>query len=280
MWMKPGMTMGAEASGRHGLAIAGVLLLLLAGCAPEPKTPVPVLKYHTNGKERQPNLLVLLRGLGADNAIFAEEGVIDEIRRRHLPFDVVAPDTHYGYYRSHTLETRLKQDVIDPARHEGYRQIWLAGFSLGGMGSLLYLRAYPHDIDGVLLASPFLGAGSLLDEIHDAGGVAAWNPASGDKNDMDLKVWDWIKHHDFNVAPPVWLGYGRDDSIVSEGAGMLADALPRGNSFTVPGNHSVATLKTIFLRQLDMLAARNGVAAGKVSAAGCRADCGAAVHVQ
>ena len=140
--------------------------LLLAGCVAAPTVPIASLSYQSDSTQRQRNLLVLLRGIGADNTIFDEEGIIDEIHNRQLPFDVIAPDTHFGYYQSKTIEDRLKHDIIDPARRQGYEQIWLAGFSMGGLGSLLYVRRYPDDIDGVLLSSPFLGRQSIHREIH------------------------------------------------------------------------------------------------------------------
>jgi hypothetical protein len=37
--------------------------------------------------------------------------IISEIRKRHLPFDVIAPDAHFGYYQAKTIEIRLKVAV-------------------------------------------------------------------------------------------------------------------------------------------------------------------------
>jgi pimeloyl-ACP methyl ester carboxylesterase len=228
--------------------------LLLAGCVAAPTVPLASLSYQSDPAQRQRNLLVLLRGMGADNTIFDKEGIVDEIRKRHLPFDVIAPDTHFGYYQSNTLEARLKQDIIDPARRQGYERIWLAGFSLGGLGSLLYVRSYPHDVDGVLLSSPFLGGSSIYEEIRRAGGVAAWSATSDGQNDLGRSLWTWIKSRDRTTMPPIWLGYGDSDFVTADGPPLLASVLPAERVFTVPGNHTVATLKTIFLRHLDILA--------------------------
>jgi pimeloyl-ACP methyl ester carboxylesterase len=212
---------------------------------------------------RQRHLLVLLRGLGGGNTIFAEEGIIDEIRHRGLPFDVVAPDVHYGYYRSQTSEVRLKEDIIDPARRQGYEHIWLAGFSMGGLGCLLYLRSHPDDVDGVLLTSPFLGGASIHEEIRRAGGVTAWQQASGDPQDWERIIWSWIKNYDRATTPPIWLGYGESDKITADGPPLLATVLPAERVFTVPGNHNIATFKAIFLRHLDTLARQSAPAASR-----------------
>ncbi len=230
-----------------------LLSLLLAGCVATPTVPLPSISYRSNDTVRQRNLLVLLRGLGAGNTIFAKEGLIDEIRGRHLPFDVIAPDSHVGYFRSNTFEIRLKKDIIDPARRQGYEHIWLAGFSMGGLGSLLYLRSYPGDVDGVLLISPFLGGSSIHREIRRAGGVAAWQKTSDDPQDWERMIWSWIKNHDPAATPPIWLGYGESDKITADGPPLLATVLPAKRVFTVPGNHNIATFKEIFLRHLDTL---------------------------
>lgn len=230
-----------------------VVAQLLTGCVAAPTTPMPSISYKSNDNARQRNLLVMLRGLGADNNIFAEEGIIDEIRNRHLPFDVIAPDSHYGYFKSKTFEIRLKEDIIDPARRQGYEHIWLSGFSMGGLGCLFYLRSYPDDIDGVLLTSPFLGWSSIHKDIRLAGSVADWSMKAEDAQEWESTIWDWIKHYDPANSPPIWLGYGEDDILASDGPPLLATVFPSHRVFSVPGNHTVATFKKIFLRHLDTL---------------------------
>lgn len=233
--------------------VALIVVQLASGCVAAPTTPMPSLSYQRDDHVRQPNLLVMMRGLGADNSIFADEGIIDEIRQRQLPVDVIAPDSHYGYYKAETFEIRLKEDIIDPARRLGYKHIWLSGFSMGGLGCLFYLRSYPEDIDGVFLTSPFLGWRSIHKDIRRAGSVADWTMKAEDADEWETKIWDWIKHYDPAKNPPIWLGYGEDDILASDGPPLLATVLPRDRVFTVPGNHTVATFKTIFHRHLDTL---------------------------
>lgn len=239
------------------------LSLFFAGCVATPKVPLPAISYRSNDSVRQRNLLVLLRGIGGGNTIFAKEGVIDEIRNRNLPFDVIAPDSHFGYFKSKTFEIRLKEDIIDPARHQGYEHIWLAGFSMGGLGSLLYLRSYPGDVDGVLLISPFLGGDSIHSEIRRAGGIAAWQQTSDDPQDWERMIWSWIKNHDPATTPPIWLGYGEIDKVTADGPPLLATVLPAERVFTVPGKHTVATFKAIFMRHLDTLTLQSAPAVSR-----------------
>lgn len=230
--------------------------LLVSGCVATPTVPLDTLSYPARSEGPEENLLVLLRGIGASHHIFAEEGIIDEIRRRQLPFDVIAPDTHFGYYDSQTLEARLKADIIDPARAQGYRQIWLAGFSMGGLGSLFYLRSYPSDVDGVLLVSPFLGWDAIIHEIAAAGGVTSWQQLTTDPEDWSRLIWSWINGYAAAPRnyPPIYLGYGRNDWLADEGPPLLATVLPAQRVFSVSGNHTVGTFKTLFSRHLDTLA--------------------------
>ena len=246
---------------RFGTTVFAVLLLI--GCAAEPTVPLASLSYQNNDAGRQRNLLVLLRGFGEDNSIFAAEGIIDEIRTRKLPFDVIAPDLHFGYYQAQTVETRLKEDIIEPARRQGYKRIWLAGFSMGGLGCLSYQRKYPGDIDGILLTSPFLGWQSIHREIRRAGGVSAWAGTSDDMNDWERMLWTWIKNHDASMPPPIWLGYGDSDILTADGPPLYATVLPAERVFTVPGNHDIKTFKAIFLRHLDTLARENAPAVSR-----------------
>jgi len=238
------------------LAACLPFLLPVAGCASKAASPIPVVEFDRVEGSRQKNLLVLLRGLGGGVEDFEEYGIVEEVRRRDLPFDIVAPDAHLGYYKSETIEERLKHDVIDPARARGYRSIWLAGFSMGGLGCLFYLRKFGSDIDGVILCSPFLGWPSIRGELRRAGGVKHWRPEENDPQNWQYLIWSWIKQYQRQGGagyPPIYLGYGSDDLLTGDGPALLAAALPPGRFFTVPGNHDNETFRRIWLGHLDRL---------------------------
>jgi pimeloyl-ACP methyl ester carboxylesterase len=78
-----------------------------------------------------------------------------------------------------------------PARSAGYREIWIAGISMGGLGALSYAVKYPGHLDRVLLLAPYLG------EAH-----------ASDPHFREL--WRWIVHDE--GAPErfsrLCLGYG------------------------------------------------------------------------
>lgn len=241
-----------------------VLFALLQGCGSIGTTPLQALSYSLDNTTRQPHLLVMMRGLGENHHVFEREGLIEEIRNRDLPFDVVAPNTHFGYYYGRTLVERLKADVIDPARARGYQHIWLAGFSLGGLGALLYLREQPGDIDGVLLTSPFLGDDSLHQSIRLAGGPENWHLSvaedlgkaspSDAALDWQVGIWSWIAEQNFFSMQPVKMAYGDRDRIVGDGPALLASVLPQHHVIRSDGTHSISSMKALFRLQLDQLA--------------------------
>lgn len=230
---------------------------LFSGCFPRPTIPIPKLQYGAMDASGHKNLLIFLRGIGGNPEDFDKYGLIAEVRSRDLPFDIVVPDAHFGYYKSETLEERLKEDIIEPARRKGYQRIWLAGFSMGGLGSLFYLRNFKEDVDGVILTSPFMGWSAILDQIESAGGIDRWTPKKESDNWQQL-IWGWVKQYQQSPEdyPPIYLGFGTDDFITGKGPSLLSAALPNESVFTVPGGHRYKTFRLIWKTHLDRLAIR------------------------
>ena len=228
------------------------LWLTLSACTA--KIPIPVLEYGKMDASVHQNLLILLRGRGGSHQDFEKYGIIDEVRKRNLPFDIVAPDAHFGYYMSESLHKRLKADIIDPARKKGYKNIWLAGFSMGGLGSLFYLANYPgDDIDGVILCSPFVGGRNIHNKIEDQGGIENWSIP--DNDNWQYRLWGWIKDYQLHPSdyPPIFLGYSRQDSITGNGPALLATALDPQHVFVVTGGHDYPTFQTLWRTHMDRL---------------------------
>ena len=65
---------------------------------------------------------------------FDRRGFITLAQRRIPGLDCVAVDATLGYYVNGSLADRLQREIIDPARALGYREIWLVGVSMGGLG--------------------------------------------------------------------------------------------------------------------------------------------------
>jgi pimeloyl-ACP methyl ester carboxylesterase len=231
-----------------------MLVAFLSGCSTIfAKTPMDVLTYENPNKdEANQRLFVFLRGIGGSHHSFEEKGLVAEVWARGLPFDMAAPNAHFGYYGDRNLVTRLKEDVIDPARARDYKKIWLVGVSMGGLGALLYLMERPQDIAGVYLIAPYLGTESFLAEIEAAGGVRQWNPGGYNaEKDWQRMLWHWMKTAIADSpAKIVYLGYGTNDPYKS-GQQLLAPLLPRDRVYSIDGGHDYKTIKALWKIFLD-----------------------------
>lgn len=107
-----------------------LVIFIISGCSTN--APLKSLYYDVDQSRSQKNLIVFLRGRGGSHEDFASEGFVDAVKAGKLPYDMVAPNAHFGYYFGETLVGRLKADIIDTARVKGYENIWLVGASMGG----------------------------------------------------------------------------------------------------------------------------------------------------
>lgn len=192
--------------------------LLLAACGPlgDPAQPIPTALVPAQGKAQR--LVVLLPGRADDLAALKASGMVEAVQGAWPDADVVLAELTIRYYQDGQAAKRLHDEVIAPARARGYREVWLGGASMGGMGTLLYDRFYPGDADGLILLAPYLGDRPILEEITAAGGIARWDP--GPPREIGPDTWQhelwrhlqtWSK--DPAKARNVWLAYGDRDKL-------------------------------------------------------------------
>jgi pimeloyl-ACP methyl ester carboxylesterase len=227
-----------------------LLLLPLTGCLRLLGAPVPMASLADTSPEAK-CLLVLLPGVGDRAKSFREEGFVAALRERGISADVVAADATLGYYLRGVDAHRLDHDVIRPALARRYRQVWMAGISMGGFGTLHYASTFPLRLDGLVLLSPHLGEESVLQTIRDAGGLEAWAPPPAGGNYTE-RAWTWLKHVTYGQAagPEVYLGYADTDTVVAD-ATMLARALPASRVWHVEGGHTWRSWKRLWAEFLE-----------------------------
>jgi len=224
------------------LLICILSALAVAGCVPEATTPMATHSFTGEAAQSHRMLIVFLPGKGDGGERFLTEGFVDAVRKTGVPADMMAVDAHLGYYLERTLPTRLKEDVITPARGRGYRQIWLVGISLGGFGALWYDIEHPGDVAGIVVLAPYLGERDLIDEIALKGGMTDWRPPSEDVMDDQHRIWKGLKQYERNEKNRgrMYLGYGRQDRFAGA-CGLLAPVLPAAQVVTVEGGHDWQT---------------------------------------
>lgn len=234
----------------------GVILvascLLFSSCAYFANQPLKTLTYKYDTSVSSKNLFVFMRGLGGSHRSFADAGMVEAVKMRKVPFDIVAPNAHFAYYSERTLIERLHEDVILPATSEGYTNIWLIGVSMGGLGSMLYLKEQPEHIDGIFLIVPFLGYDEILDDILAAGGVRPWQPGTYDpEDDWERMFWHWVKDEVTDQPTiPIFLGYGKSDEYI-KGQKLFSTVIPQKRVIGIEGGHDITTIKALWDVFLD-----------------------------
>jgi pimeloyl-ACP methyl ester carboxylesterase len=231
-----------------------LLLLFCSGCYVDRATKVPMDAIYDITQQGGPEriMLVMLPGVRDRPEDLVQHGFVRDLRERGLTIDVVAVDAHLGYYLERSFIERLRDDIIAPARAKGYRRIWLMGISLGGMGSLLYIREHSADIDGVLLLAPFLGTQGTIAEVTRAGGLKHWQTVGIKPDDDERLLLAWLKNYQFNdfALPKIYLGYGKDDRFAPASL-LLAEQLPPERVITIDGGHDWVTWIHLWKQLLD-----------------------------
>jgi hypothetical protein len=226
--------------------------MVTAGCAALRPATVPLRTIDLARGSGVRCLVVLLPGRWNAPEQFRDAGFASAVARRGLPVDLVAVDSHLGYFRDRTVIERLRADVVLPARAAGYDTIWLAGTSLGGIGALFYLRDHPQDLAGVLAIAPYLGEEKLIREIERAGGPGSWQaPATVAAGDAGRELWSWLAPRASEEPPlPLHLGWGTGDDFDRSNR-MLAGLLPPDKVYTLPGGHDWSVWERLWEAFLD-----------------------------
>lgn len=222
--------------------LVAALSLLLFGCFPAGDAGMPIPKVLVPSKITATRLVVVLPGRGDDLAAMQRTGMAEAIHDAWPDADVILTGLSYNYYMQGRAPQRLHDEVIAPARKRGYREVWLAGASMGGMGSLMYDRAYPGEMDGLILLAPYLGEKRLLREIAESGGITQWQPGPMpervDADNFQRELWrdlqDWSR--DPGKASNVWLAYGDRDRL-RKAMPLLEPLLPPAQIKVRAGGH-------------------------------------------
>jgi hypothetical protein len=187
-------------------------------------------------------LLVALPGAYMGPQDFATAGFDRMVLDHRLPVDVAAAGIESSLYLDNAVPERIRADIVLPAQGRGYRRIWLLGISLGGMGALQYLRAYPSEIEGAILLAPFLATRGLIVEVGRAGGLSSWRPTQLASGEIERPLLLWLGSQDFAAAesPIVYLGCGRNDRFAAAST-LLSARLPQERFVEADGGHDWPT---------------------------------------
>jgi pimeloyl-ACP methyl ester carboxylesterase len=188
---------------------------------------------------RASTLLVLLPPAEARIEDLQAQGFVLAVRRRGIRADIVLAELTYEHLMTKTAVSTLHQHVVLPARADGYRDIWLAGISLGGFNALHYAGEHAQHVSGLHLMSPYPGTADVLAEISGAGGPLAWAATASSGQGDERTWWRWLCGQARAARWPtaVYLSTGTEDRF-RDGQRMLAGLLPAPNVHWVPGGHA------------------------------------------
>jgi S-formylglutathione hydrolase FrmB len=207
---------------------------------------------------RADTLLIFLPGAFLAPEEFEREGFVAAVREHKFAADVMLVDANVSYYYDQTFVQRLSDDVLAPARRNGYRAIWLVGISIGGFGALTHELARPGLVEGIIVLAPYLGRRPVGAEIQKAGGLRQWKKPEGPPPDeeVDRKLWPWLQQYtqpqQAEHLPPLYLGYGLADRFAPNHR-LLAEALPQDHVFTTEGGHDWPQWSRLWRDMLDVL---------------------------
>ncbi|WP_049722470.1 hypothetical protein [Gilvimarinus polysaccharolyticus] len=203
-------------------------------------TPMPAQLYCraldyqlTNPQDcpRAADVMIMLPGIGDSVTRFEQEGLIDQLRAANLPLDALVADAHFGYYRSRTVQARLRQDVLAPAINAGYHKLHFAGVSLGGFGSLIYWRDNAQGRPASMtLLTPYLGDPEYYQYKLDPS-------TEPQQREAEKNLWPWLDTSSVAERGVWYLGLARSDKFYVPGR-ALGDMLPAANVIEVDGQHN------------------------------------------
>ncbi len=224
------------------ILVAALALIALTGCAAGGDIRQPIPTQRIAAPQAAQRLVVVLPGRADDLGALQRSGIAAAIQSAWPDADVILAALTLPYYRAGEAPQRLRREILQPARAHGYRAVWLAGASMGGMGTLLYDATYPGELDGLVLFAPYLGDEALLREIRDAGGAARWQPGAPQPINADTWQRELWRHVQTWTSKPeqaqrVWLTYGDTDRL-REAMPLLEAVLPPAQVLRREGGHA------------------------------------------
>jgi pimeloyl-ACP methyl ester carboxylesterase len=191
-----------------------------------------------SGEAASSTLIVFLPPAMTTIENIVEHGFVAALRARNITADIVLAEITHEQVMQQRVADTLREAVIAPALARGYRQIWIAGISLGAFNALHYAARFADDLAGLCLLAPYPGTGDILREIEQAGGPAAWaaRPDHSLRDEREWWHWLWQQSQVDRTAKPIYVGLSADDRFL-RGQQLLTQLIPAEHVDMIPGTH-------------------------------------------
>ncbi|MGE5472122.1 MAG: alpha/beta fold hydrolase [Bacteroidota bacterium] len=206
--------------------------------------PLRTLRQSTGSS----TLMVLLPGAYMTPEDFVAAGFFSAAAQAQPGLDLIAVDLDLQAISAGTALPALQAEILEPARRQGYRKIWLGGISLGGLLALCHHADQPGSVDGLCLIAPYPGSRLTTNAIARAGGLAQWRATPEQLDDPEFRMWQWLQQPP--VAFPVFVGYGTEDRFAA-GMQQIADCFPPAARLALPGEHDWPVWRLLWQHFLD-----------------------------
>lgn len=238
--------MAFDATKRYLLGTVGLMSPSMGGRLLTTSNPLVEKRLQYDLAQLSETLIVFLPGIQDLHLKFFSFGFHDSLQEQKISADIVCVDAHLGYYVQQTMIARLHQDIILPAKQMGYKNIWLAGTSLGGLGVALYAEQFESEVSGIFLMAPYLGSKSVLKQVETK--IESDQLRSPvDSETFELRLWQWLKKYfdDPSRNPKLYLGFGDRDKF-AYGNSLLAEGLSKDQVLRTQGSHDWPTWKRLW----------------------------------
>jgi pimeloyl-ACP methyl ester carboxylesterase len=217
-------------------AIVSIVIVFIGCSGSRDKKALPSVRYP--GMTGKRSLVVLLPGFGGKGSHYETQGFLDEVWEREFEATMEVVDVKPTLYLGSRIVELLKTEVIEPAKAEGFEDIYLVGTSMGGHGVLLYATEYPEDVAGIVILAPFISGDTASEAIDEAGSLATWEDCPFLAWKYACNLWKSLQVYvaDSRNQKKVVLGFGTEDTFIDQ-CRILADALLPEQVFTVSGGH-------------------------------------------
>lgn len=216
------------------------------------------------GRTGTRTLVSMLPGAYSRPADFESQGFVRQLRQAGWGHDVALVDAHLGYVTDRSVLLRLREDLLLPARRQGYESIWLVGISLGGFVALIQALEEEPLVDGVVTLAPYLGSRLVyrrwlaLPDEQRAQALKDWSEAPADTHSARQEHQAeeamvhrlWSRHARRDVKPPVWIGWGLRDRFAQANAALSA-AWPERFRLSAEGDHDWPAWKALWAQWLE-----------------------------